>query len=280
MPTAQVLALVLAIALMASLGVAITLQVRLSRTRRELAALRRQLASNRRPGRPPSLARQATQVTTHALRTVVDTAAKVREQGVSGFLASSIEELTGIAIANRSEIAQLTGADGTITIFFSDIVDSTAMNEKLGDQAWIKVLERHDSLVRKQIAAHRGHVVKTQGDGFMVVFADPADAIATALGIQDRLAQLSEGRRGLPVSVRMGMHVGTAIERDGDWFGRNVAMAARVAAQADAERILVSEEVREIVGDDPFLDFVDPVSVELKGFPGVHTLWRAVARTD
>nr|WP_246280536.1 adenylate/guanylate cyclase domain-containing protein [Nocardioides daedukensis] len=283
----------LTVALCVVVGLLVLTTVRLRSTRRQLSRTQHELASAQRPerrttsrsglraGNHPnrSLARQATHVTTHALRTVVDTAAKVREQGVGGFLTSSIEELTGIALADRSEIAKLTGPDGTITIFFSDIVSSTELNEQHGDAAWIKILERHDKLIRQQVSAHRGHVVKSQGDGFMVVFGDPADAIATALGIQRRIAALGDSaRRGLPVSVRMGMHVGTAIERDGDWFGRNVAMAARVAAQADAERVLVSAQVREAVGDDPFIDFVEPAEVELKGFPGTHALWRAVER--
>ncbi|HEY9562448.1 MAG TPA: adenylate/guanylate cyclase domain-containing protein, partial [Nocardioides sp.] len=239
------LPIVLTVALGVVVGLLVMTTMRLRATRRQLSRTQHELASAQRPerrtgprtglraGHQPnrSLARQASHVTTHALRTVVDTAAKVREQGVGGFLTSSIEELTGIALADRSEIAKLTGPDGTITIFFSDIVSSTELNEQHGDAAWIKILERHDKLIRQQVSAHRGHVVKSQGDGFMVVFGDPADAIATALGIQRRIAALGDSaRRGLPVSVRMGMHVGTAIERDGDWFGRNVAMAARVAA--------------------------------------------------
>lgn len=266
-------------ALAVSVGLLLMLRTQLAATRRQLARAERELTERGQPTPNRSLAHQATNVTTQAIRTVVDTAAKVREQGVGGFLTSSIEELTGIALANRKEIARLTGPDGTITIFFSDIVESTALNEQHGDEAWVQILERHDKLVRKQVAARRGHVVKSQGDGFMVVFGDPADAIASALGVQSRLDELgTSGRRGLPVRVRMGMHVGTAIEREGDWFGRNVAMAARVAAQADAERILVSEEVREMVGDDPFIEFSEPISVELKGFPGQHTLWRACSR--
>ncbi|KRF15559.1 hypothetical protein ASG90_11370 [Nocardioides sp. Soil797] len=207
-----------------------------------------------------------------ALRTAVDTAVRVRQQGVGGFLTSSIEEFTGIALADRSEIANVAAADGTVTIFFSDVVDSTALNERLGDRAWVELLAAHDKIVRGQVAKHSGHVVKSQGDGFMVAFGDPANAVLAGQAMQTAFAATrAKALRRTPIAVRMGLHVGRAVEKDGDYFGRNVAMAARVAAEAAGAEILVSDDAYAVVADE--FTFAAPRECELKGFSGTHRLW-------
>ena len=73
--------------------------------------------------------------------------------------------------------------------------------------------------------------------------------------------------------MRIGLHTGTAIEREGDYFGRNVAMAARVAAMADGGEILVTGEIAEELADATEYQFVEDDTVELKGLPGEHRLW-------
>jgi len=207
-----------------------------------------------------------------AFRAMVETAARVRDQGVSRFLTSSIEELTGIALADRSEIAKLAGPDGTVTIMFSDIEDSTALNERLGDTTWIQLLNAHDRVVRRHVQLQNGHVVKGQGDGFMIVFGDAASAIHAAVSIQESLAGSRRGAlRRQPIKVRMGIHTGPVVRREGDIFGRNVALAARVASQAAGGEILVSDEVHEAMAEE--FVFVDCRVATLKGFDGKHQLW-------
>ena len=123
---------------------------------------------------------------------------------------------------------------------------------------------------------HRGHVVKSQGDGYMVVFPNPELAIGASLGIQRALSskrQRSRQLRRTPIRVRIGLHTGTAIEREGDYFGRNVAMAARVAAMADGGEILVTGEIAEALAGATDFRFVEDDTVELKGLPGEHQLW-------
>ncbi|MBD8870161.1 adenylate/guanylate cyclase domain-containing protein [Nocardioides donggukensis] len=292
------LTLALTVALLVTLAGLGLVAARLGRAEREIRMLRSQLEHSRR-----GLTRQAAGA---ALRTVVGTAVRVREQGVGGFLTSSIEELTGIALAQRSEIVRIAGPDGTVTVLFSDIQDSTAMNESLGDPAWMKVLAAHDHLVRRHVERHGGAIVKSQGDGFMVVFGTPQAALRAAIGVQESLAAGHARRlRRTPVAVRMGLHTGPTIEKDGDYFGRNVAFAARVAGQADGGEILVSEAVHALLAgaSDGDVDrashgashgasdgasdgdvtgagepageftFVDLREASLKGFPGEHRLW-------
>jgi len=214
-----------------------------------------------------------------AVKTFVDTATKVREQGVRGMLLSSIEEFATWAREERNEIARVAAADGTVTILFSDIENSTGLNSELGDESWVKLLGAHDRLLRTYVDRHRGHIVKSQGDGYMVVFPTPQLALEAALGIQRALAakrQRSRQLRRTPLRVRMGLHTGTAIERDGDYFGRNVAMAARVAAMADGGEVLATDEIVNALADSPDFRFDEDDRVELKGLPGDHRLWSVV----
>ncbi len=239
----------------------------LLRSRRNVRELRRQLelAARAGPRSPAGL----------AMKAVVETAARVRHHGVvGGLLMSSLDDLTRWMTEHRTEIARVAAPDGTVTIFFSDIEDSTALNEQLGDSGWMRVLDAHDALVRRLVEQNRGHVVKTQGDGFMVVFGDAADAARAAVGIQAAFRRGASRRlRGTPVKIRIGMHAGKAVARDGDYFGRNVAMAARVAAAARGGETLVSDAVRTQLAEADGLIFVPRGEVELKGLADRHTLW-------
>ena len=208
------------------------------------------------------------------VETAVEGAQRFREGGVSGLLMSSIEDFATWASADRQAISQITSVDGTVTILFSDIEDSTRLNHELGDKEFVRLLAAHDDIVRGAVERHHGHVVKSQGDGFMTVFATPADAVHAAIDLQDRITHASaKVLRRHPIRVRIGIHVGPAIERDGDWFGRNVAMAARVASEARGGEVLVSDDVRQALREVEDVILVDAREAELKGLPGSHRLW-------
>lgn len=254
---------------LATASALVVLWRRNERLRAENAALRRPTLD----GTP----RRALQAAGWAVRTVVDTADRVRERGfVGGLLMTPIEELARWAQQDQEEIAAVAMPDGTVAFLFSDIEDSTRLNEELGDRAWVRLLGAHDRVVREAVHRHAGHVVKTQGDGFMVVFGAPEEALACAVRIQERVGVASRRLRRTPVRVRIGIHVGRAVSRDGDYFGREVAKAARVAALAEGGQVLVTEEVRAAVGTavgaagDVTLEPAG--STELKGLTGTHEL--------
>lgn len=215
-----------------------------------------------------------------AVRTVVGTAMKVRDHGFGGALRSSIDDLALWADVERPDLARLAAADGTVTILFSDIEDSTALNHRLGDRGWVQLLAKHDRILTRAIEAHGGHVIKTQGDGFMVAFAEASEAVGAASDIQRRLRKVRPGSRLSGVKVRIGAHRGSAVHRDGDLFGRNVAYAARVAAQADGGEVLVSDRVLDSLADGS-VHVLETREAELKGIPGrqqLHVIdWRASA---
>ncbi|WP_346386680.1 adenylate/guanylate cyclase domain-containing protein [Nocardioides sp.] len=226
------------------------------------------------PGRIPT--------TREAVRAVWETAALVREKGVGGALQHSIDDLAGWAQVERPDLDRLAAGDGSVAILFSDIEGSTALNDELGDKQWVRILGRHDAVVRRCVEAHDGHVIKTQGDGFMVAFGPAQDAVTCAVDIQRALAPTRQRRAGPQIRVRIGIHRGRAVRRDGDLFGRNVAYAARVASLAGGGEILVSEAVVVAMadafenGDSPFDEGRD---VELKGLAGPHRV-HAVAWSE
>ena len=159
---------------------------------------------------------------------------------------------------------------GTVAIMFSDIEASTVLAERLGDAAFMEVLREHNELVRAQIGAHGGTVVKSEGDGFMASFADRGAAVACAVGIQRALAERNERARE-PVRVRIGLHAGPVIEEAGDFFGRTVIVASRIADSARGGQILVSSDVRAALPDS--VTWSDGMDVELKGLRGEHRVY-------
>jgi len=207
-----------------------------------------------------------------AVKTVWQTANLVRKEGFGAAVRSSIEDLADWAEVERPDLARVT-ADGKVAILFSDIEESTALNERVGDRAWVKLIGEHDKLVRKLVNERSGHVVKSQGDGFMIAFARAEEAVRCGMDMQDALRKDAERKRHNKLRVRIGVHVGRSVRRGDDLFGRNVAMAARVADQASGGEILVSDTVRDALKDCEDIPFDDGRDAELKGFGGTYRLY-------
>ncbi|MUL83027.1 adenylate/guanylate cyclase domain-containing protein [Mycobacterium sp. CBMA247] len=238
----------------------------LTNARREIERMRSEDEERRR--------RRRRGVAPLAIKTVFQTADMLINKGLGATVRNSIEDLAGWAQVERPDLARLT-ADGRVVIVFSDIEGSTESNAAMGDRAWVKLLEKHNKLVQARVDRHGGHVVKTQGDGFMIAFADPQNAVRFATDVQRALAE--NPQRWQAIRVRIGVHMGTSVRRGDDLFGLDVAMAARVAGQADGGEILVSEPVGDAVKhlDDVVLG--SPREVELKGLPGTHRLYPVVS---
>lgn len=270
---------VLAVLLVAGLATAVVLGLRLREAHRRISALELEIEQRKAAVPPGPEGGGAVRTAERMVRTVIGTAAKVREQGVGGLFLESIDDLSRWALEDRSEIARLAAEDGTITVLFSDIEGSTALNAKLGDEGFVRLLIAHDVQVRAHVERRNGHIVKSQGDGFMVVFTSPLDAVQAGLDIQRSLFELRGWRvRRPPLRVRVGIHEGPAIARGDDFFGQTVAMAARVGAQASGGEILVSEPVAGQLVDDRRFALSAREPVQLKGIPGSHVLWRVQRR--
>jgi class 3 adenylate cyclase len=154
---------------------------------------------------------------------------------------------------------------GTLTMMVTDIADSTRVAERLGDRGWVAVLGAHNALVREQVGRHGGTEIKAQGDGFLVVFSSARRAILAAVGVQRALARYRDDHPDPPVAVRIGLHTGEIVDVDGDVFGQNVVVAARIADQAAPSEIVVSALTRDLTVSGGDLSFGPADEVELKG---------------
>jgi class 3 adenylate cyclase len=146
------------------------------------------------------------------------------------------------------------------TVLFTDIVGSTARAAELGDRRWRELLDRHDAVVRRQLARHRGREVKVVGDEFVATFDGPARAIRCACAIADDV-------QALGLEVRAGVHTGEIELRGEDIAGMAVHIGARIAALAGPSQVLVSAAVPPLVAGSGLM-FTDRGTRELKGVPG------------
>jgi class 3 adenylate cyclase len=150
------------------------------------------------------------------------------------------------------------------TFMFTDIVDSTSLLTSIGDNAWHGVRQWHDRTVTTIVGEHQGRIVKHTGDGFFATFDDPALAVECAVAIQ-RTFEAHRHTDGYAPSVRIGLHVGSAISADDDYAGRDVVVAARIGTLASGDEILVSAELADNVGTR--FRVSTPTATSLKGIP-------------
>jgi class 3 adenylate cyclase len=150
------------------------------------------------------------------------------------------------------------------TILFTDIVDSTALTQTIGDEAAMEMLNLHNSVVRNALADSGGREVKHTGDGIMASFVSAAAAVKCAAQVQREIARHEENRDQL-VRLRIGAAAGEPVEEHDDLFGCTVQLAARLCARAEPEQILVSNAVVELCLGKMFR-FEDAGELSLKGF--------------
>ena len=177
------------------------------------------------------------------------------------------------AAAQRPDLRSQAAPDGTVTLVFSDIVGSTAMFERLGDLKAQEVVREHNSIINREVEAHGGSVVKTMGDGFMLAFSSGHSAISSSVAIQRSFDVYNTEHSSEPVQVRIGLHTGDVIKEGEDFFGRNVILAARVAAQAQGGEILVSSLVKQLSESRGDIRFDQGREVELKGLDGKAVIY-------
>jgi class 3 adenylate cyclase len=227
------------------------------------------------------------QVPTLILHAVCDAAVDVRyarhmAQRISG---ASLVELPGadhvpwladadLALAEIGEF--LTGArpvtepDRVLaTALFTDIVKSTEKAASLGDRRWHELLDRHNLLVRQEITRWRGREVATRGDGFLALFDGPARAVRCAQSVVNSM-------RSLGLEVRCGLHCGECETIGDNVGGIALHIGARVVALADANEVLVSSTVKDLVAGSG-LRFSASGSRKLRGVPGEWRIFRAEA---
>jgi len=138
---------------------------------------------------------------------------------------------------------------GTVTFLFTDIEGSTRLWDH-HPTAMTSALATHDQILGSVVAMHDGYVFSQAGDGWGIAFPSALNALDAALTIQETLGRTSWPQDVGSIRIRMGLHTGTASERDGDYFGTTVNRAARVSGVADGGQIFVTDAVRTLVADE------------------------------
>jgi class 3 adenylate cyclase len=183
--------------------------------------------------------------------------------GDTDALVDEIEEfLTGARSGAEADVVMA-------AVLFTDIVASTEHQARVGRREWSRLTDRHDAMVRSALALHRGHEVKTTGDGFLATF----DATGRALRCA---TEILAGARDIGLALRAGVHTGEVEVRGDDIAGLAVTIAKRVCDLAAPSQVLVSEMVRGMmVGAG--IQFRDQGEHELKGVPETWRLFAVVA---
>src|SRR5690349_17379220 len=152
---------------------------------------------------------------------------------------------------------------GRRAILFTDIVGSTEMTARLGDVLAIELVRAHDSIVRRCLAACGGREVKHTGDGIMASLPDAARGVECAIRIQRAFRKYNQDGAE-PIHIRIGLDSGEPVEDSNDLFGATVQLAARLCAEAAADQILVSDNIRREHGDGALFKAAE--ARQLKGF--------------
>jgi pimeloyl-ACP methyl ester carboxylesterase len=151
------------------------------------------------------------------------------------------------------------------TVVFTDVVASTDTAAGVGDANWRRILDHHDAICSREVARHRGVLVKHTGDGMLAHFDGPGRATSCALAINEQVGSLG-------LRMRSGVHTGEVELRGADISGLAVHIASRVMKEASVGEVLVSRTVRDLtIGAD--LEFRDRGEHALKGVPGSWPLY-------
>ena len=192
---------------------------------------------------------------------LADQLIEVQQETVDAFLARAPAN-TGAQLAPDND-TQLDTAFRTI--LFTDMEDSTALTQRLGDDGMMAILRAHDAVIRGSLGEHGGRVVKHTGDGIMASFTSVARSVECAVAIQRALEERRRAEPDSVVRIRVGISAGEPVEESDDLFGATVQLASRACSFAEAGQIVVSNVVRELCIGKVFV-FEDLGGQMLKGF--------------
>ena len=154
---------------------------------------------------------------------------------------------------------------GTITILFTDLVGSTVLLERLGDDKAEELRLTHFHLLREAVTQLGGQEVKNLGDGLMVVFSTAVGAVRCAIQMQEAVRRHNQADDITPIQVRVGLHTGEPIHDENDYFGTPVVIASRLCDHADGGQVIASELVHGLVGKRDEFRFRHLGELQLKG---------------
>jgi adenylate cyclase len=178
---------------------------------------------------------------------------------------SVVRAITGFLGGREEPISAAPSTSAPVTILFTDMEGSTALTQRLGDEAAQNVVRAHNRIVREALTAHGGSEIKHTGDGLMVSFASATRALECAVAIQRRVAEYVATHPDFPLGVRVGLNSGEPVAERGDYFGTAVQLAARICDMAATGEILVPGVVHDLTAGKGFT-FNDRGQATPRGF--------------
>ena len=184
------------------------------------------------------------------------------------FFAGDVDGLVDEIEEFLTGIRQAPEGDGVVAVvLFTDIVNSTDQQARIGHRAWTKLIEEHDALTRAAFQRHRGREIKTTGDGFLATFDGVARAVRCSAAILAEAAAIG-------LDLRAGLHAGEVEVRASDLAGLAVTIARRICDTAGPREVLVSSAIPPMLTGSA-IGFSARGVYALKGVPGAWRLYAA-----
>jgi class 3 adenylate cyclase len=173
-------------------------------------------------------------------------------------------------------LGKVSSPDGAVTLMMSDIADASSIAAQLGPERWERVVADHRLLVEQLVLRRDGQVVRFERDGFLASFNSAHAGLHAAVDLQRTFAAGAADQRAL--AIRVGVHSGFVMGNPEQLMGRNVVLAARIAAQAKGGEILVSSNAKEYTQSDPSFRFEEHGEYHFKGLLGEHVVYSVLWR--
>ncbi|MGI9666992.1 MAG: nuclear transport factor 2 family protein [Acidimicrobiia bacterium] len=182
-------------------------------------------------------------------------------------LTRTLDDLVGSVLSDAGSMPSGAATEGTLTLVFTDIVGSTSLAERIGDEEWTKVVGSHEGAIRKTTDRNNGTVVKMIGDGSLLAFDSARSAVRAAV-------ELQKETDAEQFSIRIGVHTGEVMRTGDDLLGLTVNKAARIASATNGDGITISATTRDLIGSMDGVIVAQPETVALKGLSGTHQIVR------
>jgi adenylate cyclase len=169
------------------------------------------------------------------------------------------------------DVGQMSSPDGATTLMLSDIVDAAVAAAQFGPERWDRLVRDHHAIVEQIVDHHGGQVARFEGDGFLANFNSAHGGLHAAVELQETFSADTGGVQQL--ATRIGMHSGFVIAGPESLLGRNIVLAARIAAQARGGEILVSSSLKQYTESDQSFTFESRGEHHFKGLHGEHEVY-------
>lgn len=213
-----------------------------------------------------------------ALEPIIADALRKRPSKIKRLGLKSAQLLAGLIADDDESTQQLAriARGSTVGIVFADIAGFTTLTEKLGDVGAIRLLNRIEALVDREVTRARGECVKQLGDGFLLAFPSASQAVRGALALREAIGRERANDPTFKVSLRIAVHAGEPLVTENDLLGHDVNLAARLLDHCKPDRVVVSEAAKELAEKRlRSVEFTTRRAVKIRGLSGRTTVYSA-----